>query len=92
METGGNCALSLSGKVVVRHGVTIVGHANVPSRLAEDSSALYARNLLNFITPLVGEKGKSLNIDRDDEIIKGALVTIGGKVVHPDLTGKGKEK
>lgn len=92
VEMGGNCALSVSGKVVVRHGVTIVGHANVPSRLAEDSSALYARNLLNFITPLVGEKGKSLNIDRDDEIIKGALVTMGGKVVHPGLTGKGKEK
>ena len=90
VEMGGNCALSVSDMVVVRHGVTIVGHANVPSRLAEDSSALYARNLLNFITPLVGEKGKSLNIDRDDEIIKGALVTIGGKVVHPDLTGKEK--
>ena len=91
-ETGGNGALSGSGKGGGRNGVTSVGHDNVTSRLAEDASALYARNLLNFITPLVGEKGKPLNIDRDDEIIKGALVTIGGKVVHPDLTGKGKGK
>lgn len=53
VEMGGNCALSQAGEVVEAHGVTIVGHRNVPSRLAADASALYARNLLHFITPHV---------------------------------------
>jgi NAD(P) transhydrogenase subunit alpha len=53
VEQGGNCPLSEYGEVVVKHGVTLVGHANVPSRLAADATAMYARNLLNFITPLV---------------------------------------
>ena len=82
VEAGGNCEGSELGKVVKKHGVTIVGHANVPSRIAVDSSALYARNLLNFVTPLIDEETKTLNIDWEDEIIKGALLTRDGKVVH----------
>lgn len=82
VEAGGNCEGSELGKVVKKHGVTIVGHANVPSRIAVDSSALYARNLLNFVTPLIDEESKTLNIDWEDEIIKGALLTRDGKVVH----------
>ena len=89
VEAGGNCALSQAGKVVVKHGVRIVGHVNVPSRLAEDASALYAKNLLNFITPLVDAETKALAIDWEDEIVTGTLVTRDGKVVHPALTGKG---
>ena len=89
VEAGGNCALSQPGKVIVTHGVKIVGHLNVPSRLAEDASALYAKNLLNFITPLVDAETKSLAIDWEDEIVTGTLVARGGKVVHPALTGKG---
>ena len=75
--------------MVKKHGVTIVGHANVPSRIAVDSSALYARNLLNFVTPLIDEETKTLNIDWEDEIIKGALLTRDGKVVHEALTKEG---
>ena len=82
VEAGGNCEGSELGKVVKKHGVTIVGHANVPSRIAVDASALYARNLLNFVTPLIDEETKTLNIDWEDEIIKGALLTRDGKVVH----------
>ncbi len=89
VEAGGNCALSQPGKVVVEHGVRIVGHVNVPSRLAEDASALYAKNLLNFITPLVDAETKALAIDWEDEIVTGTLVARDGKVVHPALTGKG---
>ncbi len=89
VEQGGNCPLSEYGKVVVRHGVTIVGHANVASRLAVDASAMYARNLLNFITPLVNPESKSLEIDWDDEIITGCLVVRDGAVVHPAITGNG---
>ncbi len=85
-ETGGNCELSEHGKVVEKHGVTIVGYANVPGRVAVDASALYARNLLNFLTPMIDTETKSLKIDWDDEVIAGACVTRDGKVVHPMLT------
>ncbi|MDP6573049.1 MAG: Re/Si-specific NAD(P)(+) transhydrogenase subunit alpha [Rhodospirillales bacterium] len=89
VEAGGNCALSQPGKVIVKHGVKMVGHLNVPSRLAEDASALYAKNLLNFITPLVDSETKALAIDWEDEIVTGTLVARDGKVVHPALGGKG---
>jgi NAD(P) transhydrogenase subunit alpha len=89
VEAGGNCEGSELGQVVKKHGVTIVGHANVPSRIAVDSSALYARNLLNFVTPLIDEETKTLNIDWEDEIITGALLTRDGKVVHESLTKEG---
>jgi len=82
VEQGGNCPISELGQVVVKHGVTIVGHANVPSRLAADASMLYAKNLLNFVTPMVNADTKELAIDWDDEIIKGCLVTRNGSVVH----------
>ncbi len=85
VEAGGNCALSRPGEVVEAHGVRIVGYINVPGRLAVDASALYSRNLLNFITPLIDKTSKGLKIDWEDEIIKGTLLTRDGKVVHPAL-------
>jgi NAD(P) transhydrogenase subunit alpha len=85
VEAGGNCALSEQGQVVVRHGVSIIGHANVPSRVADDASRLYARNLLNFLTPLIDGETGALNIDWDDEIVAGAGLTRDGAVVHPQL-------
>jgi NAD(P) transhydrogenase subunit alpha len=91
VEQGGNCPLSEYGEVVVRHGVTIVGHANVPSRLARDASAMYAKNLLNFITPLVDAETKELAIDWEDEIIKACLITRDGLVVHSSLTDAPEE-
>ncbi len=89
VEAGGNCALSQLGKVVVKHGVRIVGHQNVPGRLATDASALYARNLFNLLQLMIDADAKALNIDWDDEIIKGICLTRDGAVVHPALTGKG---
>jgi NAD(P) transhydrogenase subunit alpha len=85
VEMGGNCPISEFGKVVKKHGVTLIGHANVPSRLAQDASTLYAKNLLNFITPQVKKDTKELAINWDDEIIKGTLVCKDGKIVHPML-------
>lgn len=85
VEQGGNCPLSELGKVCVKHGVKLVGHANVPSRLAADASSLYARNLLAFVTLMVDKETKGLRIDWEDEIIKGTLLTREGKVVHPAL-------
>ena len=89
VEQGGNCPLSEAGKVVVKHGVSLVGYLNVPSRIAVDASALYARNLLNFLTPLIDKASKTLKIDWDDEIVKGTALTRDGKVVHPALSGGG---
>ena len=84
-ESGGNVEGTVAGETVVRHGVRIVGHANVPARLAQDASTLFAKNLLNFITPQVKSDTKTLNINWDDEIIKGTLICKDGKLVHPAL-------
>ena len=85
VETGGNCALSAFDQVVVRHGVTVVGHANYPARVPVDTSALYARNLFNFIMPMIDRESRALAIDWEDEVIKGALLTRDGAVVNPAL-------
>jgi len=82
VEAGGNCPLSRMGKVVVKHGVKIVGHANVPGRIADDASRLFSRNLLSFLTPMINTETKALNIDYEDEIIAGTLITRDGEVVH----------
>tara|TARA_B100001939_G_scaffold341514_1_gene351215 strand:+ start:353 stop:1534 length:1182 start_codon:yes stop_codon:yes gene_type:complete len=83
VEQGGNCALSKPDEIVEVNGVKIVGHLNMPSRLAADASALFAKNLLNFITPLVDKDSKTLNINWEDEIITGILLTREGQIVHP---------
>ncbi len=84
-EAGGNCELTEPDKVVVKHGVTIVGHTNMPARLASDSSLLFAKNLLNFLTPQVNKDSKALDFKWDDDLVKGTLVTRDGAVVHPML-------
>jgi NAD(P) transhydrogenase subunit alpha len=86
VEAGGNCALSKPGEVVEVHGVKIVGHKNVPSRLAADASALFARNLVHFITPVVKEG--ALAFDFEDQIIKESLVTKDGVIVNERLKGE----
>ena len=87
VEAGGNCPLSKLDQIVTtNNGVKIIGYGNVAGRLAEDASALFANNLLNFITPLVDAETKQLAIDWQDEIVQGTLVTRGGKGVHPMLT------
>jgi NAD(P) transhydrogenase subunit alpha len=89
VEQGGNCPLSEPGKVTVKHGVSLVGHLNIPSHIAVDASALYARNLLAFLTPLIDKASKTLKINWDDEIVKGTALTREGEIVHPALTGGG---
>jgi H+-translocating NAD(P) transhydrogenase subunit alpha len=85
VEQGGNCPLSEYGKVVEKYGVKIVGPANLPAELPTDSSALFSRNLLNFITPMVDKETKTLKIDLEDEVVKGTLVIRDGQLVHPAL-------
>ncbi|HET7594018.1 MAG TPA: Re/Si-specific NAD(P)(+) transhydrogenase subunit alpha [Stellaceae bacterium] len=85
VEQGGNVEGSEFGKTVTTvQGVTIVGHANVPSRIAVDASQLYAKNLLAFLGLLI-DKEKQLRIDTADEIVKATLLTRDGAVVHPQL-------
>jgi len=88
VEQGGNCPLSEPGKIVVKNGVTLVGLLNIPSRIAVDSSALYARNLLAFLTPLVDKESKALKLNWDDEIVKATALTRDGKIVHPAFAPK----
>jgi len=90
VEAGGNCPLSQAGKVVVKHGVKIVGHTNVPGRLPTDASTLFAKNILNFITPHIKKEARTIEFDWDDETVKGTLVTRDGQVVNPLLTAKEK--
>jgi len=91
VERGGNCALSKPGEIVDHNGVLIVGHLNVPGRLPADASALYARNLLNFLTPLIDKETGALAIDWDDEIVKGVVLTRDGAIVHPAFAPKSPE-
>lgn len=86
VEQGGNCPLSKPGEIVEVGGVRILGHLNVPGRLAADASQLYARNLFNFIEPLVDTESGELKVDWEDEIITGTALTRDGTIVHPQLT------
>jgi H+-translocating NAD(P) transhydrogenase subunit alpha len=86
VEQGGNCPLSKADQVVVTdNGVMIAGFANLPGRLAADSSALYAKNLLNLLPLLADKDSGAFAPAYDDEIIKGMLLTRDGAVVHPAL-------
>tara|TARA_R110000782_G_scaffold48005_9_gene105254 strand:- start:3257 stop:4513 length:1257 start_codon:yes stop_codon:yes gene_type:complete len=84
VEAGGNCEMSEPGKTITTpNGVKIIGIFNLPGRLAQTASDLYAKNLLNFLTPLTDkEKTGTLAIDWDDEIVKGCCVTRDGEVVN----------
>jgi NAD(P) transhydrogenase subunit alpha len=82
-EQGGNCPLTRPDEVYEVHGVTFMGYTNLPGRLAVDTSALYSRNLFNFVALIVDKKTGALALNWDDEIVKGAGLTRDGAVVHP---------
>ncbi len=82
-EQGGNCELTEVNKVVVKHGVTIIGYTNLPSRLANQSSQLYATNLRHLLTELCPEKNGIINVNMEDEVIRGATVIKEGKITWP---------
>jgi NAD(P) transhydrogenase subunit alpha len=85
VERGGNVEGGKRGEVVEVNGVKIVGHENVPGRLAASSSALYAKNLLTFLETMIDKKEKKLAVDWEDEIIKGTALTRDGAVIHPNF-------
>ncbi|MEQ9641212.1 MAG: Re/Si-specific NAD(P)(+) transhydrogenase subunit alpha [Alphaproteobacteria bacterium] len=88
IDNGGNCTASVGGEIAHVEGVRVVAHYNVPSRLAIDASSLYARNLVNFLTPCFDKDSGGFAFNWSDELINGTCVARGGKVVHPMLTGE----
>jgi NAD(P) transhydrogenase subunit alpha len=89
VERGGNVEGAVPGQVMTTaNGVKIVGHLNVPGRVAASASLLYARNLFAFLETLVDKTTNTLAINRDDELAKATMLTDGGQVVHPAFAGK----
>jgi NAD(P) transhydrogenase subunit alpha len=89
VERGGNCELATPGETVVtENGVHIVGHLNVPGRLAATASSLYAKNLLAFVETMVDKETKTLAPKWDDELVKATLLTRDGEIVHPNFLPK----
>lgn len=89
VEQGGNCEVSRPGEVVVHNGVFIVGHRNVPSRLAANASSLYAKNLQNLLGLIIDKDG-NLAVNAEDDIIKGIALTRDGIIIHPNFNGESK--
>jgi len=83
VESGGNCTLSRPGEMIVAHGVKIIGHMNVPARVAVDASALYARNLYNFLSTWTDAETGTLKLDWEDELVTATALTRDGSIVHP---------
>ncbi len=78
---GGNCPLTEAGKTVVKHGVTLVGETNLPALVAADASALYARNVLDFLKLVFNKEGQ-FHVDLEDDIVKACLMCQGGQLLR----------
>ncbi|MDX8383213.1 MAG: NAD(P)(+) transhydrogenase (Re/Si-specific) subunit alpha, partial [Ghiorsea sp.] len=85
VEAGGNCPLSEKDAVWSKDGVTFVGMSNIPSLLAADASALYAKNILNFMGLMLDNETGELNINREDDIIEASLLSLNGEFLKSDL-------
>jgi NAD(P) transhydrogenase subunit alpha len=88
VERGGNVEGVQAGKVAEVNGVRIVGHLNVPGRLAASASSLYAKNLLAFLEILIDKNAKTLAVNWDDEIVKATALTRDGAIIHPNFMPK----
>ena len=85
-DAGGNCALTKPGELfVTENGVKILGYTNWPGRIPAAASALYARNLLTFLSTFWDKDAKAPKLSEEDEIVKGVALTRGGVVVHPQM-------
>jgi NAD(P) transhydrogenase subunit alpha len=85
-DSGGNCAATVPGETITTaNGVTIIGHRNWPSRIAVAASQLYARNLLTFLTTFWDKEANAPKLTETDDLIKGALLTRSGEIVHPNF-------
>jgi NAD(P) transhydrogenase subunit alpha len=82
-EQGGNCELTVPGEVVVRHGVTLIGYTDLPSRLSKQASTLYATNLFRLTEELTKAKDGNIDVNMDDEVIRGTTVIKEGAITWP---------
>jgi H+-translocating NAD(P) transhydrogenase subunit alpha len=88
VERGGNVEGAEAGKIVTVGGVRIVGHNNVPGRIAASASLLYAKNLVSFLETMISKETKTLMINPEDELVKATMLTHGGAVVHSAFAAK----
>ena len=88
IERGGNVELAKPGAVAEVNGVKIVGHLNVPGRIAATASSLYAKNLYAFVEILIDKNAKALAVNWDDDIVKATALTRDGAVIHPSFKPK----
>ncbi|QPC88454.1 Re/Si-specific NAD(P)(+) transhydrogenase subunit alpha [Mesorhizobium sp. NBSH29] len=89
VERGGNVEGAVAGKIVTTaNDVKIVGHLNVPGRVAASASLLYARNLYAFLETMVDKETKQIAFNREDDLVKATMLTVGGQVVHPNFADK----
>ena len=84
-ESGGNCECSVAGEIKNIDGVLVSGSKNITSEIAQDASALFSKNLLNFFMILIDNDTKELNIDWEDEIITGTALTKNGEIIHKEF-------
>jgi NAD(P) transhydrogenase subunit alpha len=82
-EQGGNCELTVPEEVVIKHGVTLIGYTDLPSRLAAQSSQLYATNLRHLLTDLTPEKDGNIVVNMEDEVFRGATICKDGETTWP---------
>ena len=79
--TGGNTPFTKNNETVVHNGVTIVGNSNLPATMPSDSSKLYGKNILNFLQLITNKEGQ-VNLNWDDDLVKGSCITRDGAIVH----------
>ena len=90
VERGGNIEGAVAGSVVEVEGVKVVGHLNVPGRIAASASLLYAKNLFTFLETMVSKETMELALNREDELVKATMLTHGGEIVHPNFAAAAK--
>lgn len=82
-EQGGNCELTEPGEIAVKHGVSLIGYTDLPSRMAAQSSQLYGTNLAHMLSDLTPKKDGNINVDMEDDVIRGSTVVKGGEITWP---------
>ncbi len=82
-EQGGNCELTVPGEIAVKHNVTLIGYTDLPSRMAAQSSQLYGTNLAHMLSDLTPEKDGNINVNMEDDVIRGSTVVHGGEITWP---------
>ncbi len=90
-EMGGNCPLTEVDQVVEKHGVTLIGISNIAALIAADASSLYARNMFNFIAPMIDGESGALKLDMEDEVIESSLLCRDGEILKPQFFSTQKE-